>query len=135
MRKGERRAGVGTGALEGSLGEERNESVKSKDRVHASEWNAMGKWSHGGWNNWRKMRGDLCDKKVPPHVKGNIHKMIVQPAMLYGMETVPVTSSHLKKLEMTETKMCRWACGHTLRDQVRNDDIRERLKVENITER
>ena len=38
-------------------------------------------------------------------------------------------------LEVTEMKMCRWACGHTLRDHVRNDDIREKLKVENITER
>ena len=64
-----------------------------------------------GWNNWRKMSGVLCDKRVPPHVKGKINKMIVQPAMLYGMETVPVTSSHVKKLEVTEMKMCRWACG------------------------
>ena len=55
--------------------------------------------------------------------------------MLYGMETGPVTSSHVKKLEVTEMKMCRWACGHTLRDHVRNDNIRERLKVESITER
>ena len=81
-----------------------------------------------GWNNWRKMSGLLCDKRVPPHVKGKIHKTIVQPAMLYGMETAPVTSSHLKKLEVTEMKMCRWACGHTLRDHVRNDDIRKKLK-------
>ena len=56
-------------------------------------------------DNWRKMSGVLCDKRVPPHVKGKIHKMIVQPAMLYGMETVPVTSSHVKKLEVTEMKM------------------------------
>ena len=81
------------------------------------------------------MSGVLCDKRVPPHVKGKIHKMIVQPAMLYRMETGPVTNSHVKKLEVTEMKMCRWACGHTLGDHVRNDDIRERLKVENITER
>ena len=47
-----------------------------------------------GWNNWRKMSCVICDKRVPPHVKVNIHNMIVQPAMLYGMETVPVTSSH-----------------------------------------
>ena len=87
-----------------------------------------------GWNNWRKMSGILCDKIVPPHVKEKIHKMIVQPAMLYGMETVPMTSSHVKKLEMTEMNMCRWACGHTLRDHVRSDDITERHKVENITE-
>ena len=66
-------------------------------------------------------------------MKGNIHKTIVQPAMLYGMETVPMTSSHVKKLDVTEMKMCRWAFGHTLRHHVRNDDIRESLKVENIT--
>ena len=88
-----------------------------------------------GWNNWRKMSGILCEKRIPPHVKGKIHKMIVQPAMLYRMETVPMTSSHAKKLEVTEMKMCRWACGHTLTDNLRNDDIRKRLKVENITER
>ena len=55
--------------------------------------------------------------------------------MLYGMETVPVISSNVKKLEVTKMKMCRWASGHTLRDHVKNDEIRERLKVENITER
>ena len=86
-------------------------------------------------DNWRKMSGVLCDKRVPPHVKGKIHKIIVQPAMLYGMETVPVTSSHVKKLEVTGMKMCRWACGHTLRDHVRNENIKERLKVESIAER
>ena len=58
-----------------------------------------------------------------------------QQAMLYWMEAVPVTSSHAKKLEVTDMKMCRWACGHTLRDHVRNDDIRDILKVDSIKER
>ena len=62
-------------------------------------------------------------------------RSFVQPAMLYGMDTVAVTSSHVRKLEVTEMKMCRWACGHTLIDHVSNVDIREKLKVENITER
>ena len=88
-----------------------------------------------GWNNWRKMSGVLCDKRLPPHVTGKINKMIVQPAMLYGIETVPVTSSRVKKLEVTEMKMCRWACDHTLRDHVRNENIKARLKVESIAER
>ena len=57
-----------------------------------------------------KMSEVLCDKRVPPHVKGKIQKMIVQPAMLYGMETVPVTSPHVTKLDVTEMKMGRWAC-------------------------
>ena len=48
-------------------------------------------------------------KRVPPHVKGKVHTMIVPPAMLYGIETGPVTSSNVKKLELTEMKMGRWA--------------------------
>ena len=44
-------------------------------------------------------------------------------------------SSHVKKVEVTEKKMCTWACGHTLRDHVRNGIIWEILKVENTTER
>ena len=50
-----------------------------------------------GWNNWRKMSGVLCDKRMPQQVDWNIHKMIVQPAMLYGMETVPMTRFRIKK--------------------------------------
>ena len=81
------------------------------------------------------MSGVLCDKRIPPRVKGKIHKMIVQPAMLYGMETVPVTSSHVNKLEVTGNQDVRMACGHTLRDHVRNENIKERLKVESIAQR
>ena len=46
-----------------------------------------------------------------------------------------MTSSHVKKLEVTEMKTEDCRCGHPLRDHVRNDDIWERPKVENITER
>ena len=81
------------------------------------------------------MSGVLCDQRVPPHVKGKIHKMIGQPAMLYWMETASVVSSHVKKLEVTEMKMCISASGHTLRDHVGTENIRERLEVESITER
>ena len=45
--------------------------------------------------------GILCDKSIPPQVKGNIHNMIFQPAMLHGVETVPVSKSHVKKLDVT----------------------------------
>ena len=35
-----------------------------------------------------------------------IINMIVQPAMLYGMDTVPMNSSHVNKLKVAEMKMC-----------------------------
>ena len=53
------------------------------------------------------MSGILRDKSIPPHVKGNSHNLIFQPFMLHGMETVPVTISHVKKLELTVMKMYR----------------------------
>ena len=48
-----------------------------------------------------------CYVRIPPHDNGKIHWMIVQLAMLYEMETVSMASSHGKKLEGTEMKMCR----------------------------
>ena len=168
MRKGERSAGVGTGAVDAaSIGKERNESVKGQDRVdymclngtplasvtrqsaqlpHVTEFKYMGstlqsdgdttteinKRTQCGWTNWRNMSGVIRDKRVPPHVKGKIHKMIVQSAMLYWMETVPVTSSHVKKLEVTEMKMC--MRPHAKRPCEKRK-IKARLKAESITER
>ena len=101
----------------------------------------LNKRTRCGWHNWRKMSAVLCDKRIglPPHCKGYIHNMIVQPATLYGMGTVPMTSFHVNKREVTEMKMMHGhaesVCGHTLRDHVRNDNSRDRLEVENITER
>lgn len=39
------------------------------------------------WKRWRKVSGVICDKRVPARMKGKVHKMIVRPAMLYGLET------------------------------------------------
>ena len=68
-------------------------------------------------------------------LKGSIHTMVVQLSKLYGMETAPVTSSHVKKLEVTDNKMIVYIGmrPHTKRS-LRNDDIREIMNVENITE-
>ena len=74
------------------------------------------------------IRRPIYDKRVPTHVKGNIHNDR-SASYVVGIETVSVAGSHVKKLEVTEMKMCRWACGRTLIDHVRNEDIKERLKV------
>ena len=65
--------------------------------------------------------------------KGNIHKKIFQPFVLYGVETVSMTITHVMTIEMAE-----YVYGHATthcRLHVGNDNITERLKVENIAER
>ena len=61
--------------------------------------------------------------RMQPH--GKERNTIVQSVMLCMMETVPITSSHVKKLKVTEMKTCRWVRGHKLRGHVRNDTTRE----------
>jgi len=37
-----------------------------------------------------------------------------------------------KKMDVPETKMLRWACGHTILDNDQNRKIRERVKVTEV---
>ena len=82
-----------------------------------------------GWMKWRLASGVLCDKKVPPLLKGKFYRAVVRPAMLYGTECWPVKNSHIQKMKVAEMRMLRWMCGHTRMDKIRNADIREKVGV------
>jgi hypothetical protein len=49
--------------------------------------------------------------------------------MLYGVECWLTKRRHVQQLSVPKMRMLRWICGHTRKDRVRNDDIRERLAV------
>jgi hypothetical protein len=55
--------------------------------------------------------------------------------MLYGAECWPIKRRHAQQLSVAEMRMLRWICGHTRRDRVRNDDIREKLGVTPVDEK
>ncbi|KAF3678671.1 hypothetical protein FXO38_03136 [Capsicum annuum] len=52
-----------------------------------------------GWMKWKLTSGVLCDKKVPPKLKGKFYRVVVRPALLYGAECWPVKNSHIQKNE------------------------------------
>jgi hypothetical protein len=39
-----------------------------------------------GWLKWCHASGVLCDKRVPPKLKGKFYRIAIRPAMLYGVE-------------------------------------------------
>ena len=88
-----------------------------------------------GWLKWRQASGVLCDKRVPQKLKGKFYRTAIRPAMLYGAECWPTKRRHVQQLGVAEMHMLRWACGHTRKDWIRNDDIRERVGVAPIEEK
>ena len=85
-----------------------------------------------GWQSWRRVSGVLCDRKLSARLKGKIYKCAVRPAVLYGMEMMAMTERMVKKIEVAELKMVRWALGVTLKDKVRNEYIWGTAKIRRI---
>ena len=79
--------------------------------------------------------GVLCDKRVPQKLKGKFYRTTIRPAMLYGAECWSMKRRHVQQISIAEMRMLCWICGHTRRDWVRNDDIRDRLGVAPIEEK
>ncbi|KAI5746693.1 hypothetical protein M8J77_006372 [Diaphorina citri] len=90
---------------------------------------------NAAWMNWRKMSGVLCDRRMSVKMKGKIHKTVVRPAMMYGAETWALKKVHEKRLEVAEMRMLRWSCGVTRMDRIRNEVIRDKIKVTEVTKK
>ena len=44
----------------------------------------------------------ICDRRLPAYAKEKVYKMVVRPAMLYGLETVPLTKKQKAELVVAE---------------------------------
>ena len=52
--------------------------------------------------------------------------------MVYGLETVAVTKKQMEEMEVAEMKMLRFAMGVMRKNKIRNDYIRDAVKVEQL---
>jgi hypothetical protein len=55
--------------------------------------------------------------------------------MLYEAEYWPTKRRHVQQLSVVKMHMLQWIYGHTRRDLVQNDNIRERLGVAPVEEK
>ncbi|XP_070044883.1 uncharacterized protein [Nicotiana tomentosiformis] len=81
------------------------------------------------WMKWRLASGVLCDKNVLLRLKGKFYKVVVRPTMLYEAECWPVKNSHVQHMKVAKMRMLRWMCGHTRLDRIRNEVIRDKVRV------
>ncbi|KAL6588053.1 hypothetical protein OROMI_001031 [Orobanche minor] len=88
-----------------------------------------------GWLKWKSATGVLCDPDMPHRLKGKFYRTAIRPALLYGTECWAVKQCHVQKMNVAEMRMLRWMCGHTKKDRLRNEVIREKVKVASIEDK
>ena len=56
-------------------------------------------------NAWRQVEGVMSDRHISKKLKGKVGLpgACVTPAMLYGLDTLPVTEKHQHRLQVCET--------------------------------
>ena len=88
-----------------------------------------------GWQNWKRVSGILCDRRISLRVKEKVYKTVVRQAMMYGAETWAVKKAQEKKLDVAEMRMLRWMSGVTKLDRIRNARVRGTTKVGEISKK
>ena len=68
-------------------------------------------------------------RSVGMNAKRRMYESIVVPTALYGAETWAVNGRERKKLDVMEMRSLRSICGVTIRDRIRNEEIRGRTGV------
>ena len=102
---------------EGNINKEYEEQVNKVNRVAGCLNNLI-------WYN----------KNMRTETKTRIYKSVVRPTITYSVETAAVTSKIKNKMSTLEMRVLRKIKGCTLRDRIRNDNIRESCQITPITE-
>ena len=55
-----------------------------------------------GWNDWKRVSGVLCDRRMNVTIKGKVYRTVVRLALMYGAETWALKNAQEKKLEIAE---------------------------------
>jgi len=88
-----------------------------------------------GWQKWRNASGVLCDRRIPLRLKGRLYRMVIRPALLYGVECWSIKKSHIQRMKVAEIRIIHWVCGLTRLDKIRNEVIRGKIGVASIKDK
>ena len=68
--------------------------------------------------------------KIGIKLKGKLYKSVIRPAVLYGIEKMPLTKALEGKINAAEIRVSRFVKGVTRWDKLRNEEIRKSFGVE-----
>lgn len=73
--------------------------------------------------------------KVQTETMLKFYKVAAVPSLTYGSECWTTTKNNERRITTSEMRFLRSTAGYSLRDRKRNEDIREELKIFNITDK
>ena len=85
-----------------------------------------------GWSCFGRYKDILCDTKLPMSIRRRMYNQCVIPTMTYGAETWTTTKQLEQKLQVAQRAMERRMLNITIRDKVRNSEIRKQTQVKDI---
>ena len=62
-------------------------------------------------------------------MKEKFYRTTIRPALLYSTECWAAKRHHIQKMSVAEMRMLRWMCGNTIKDKIRNEEIRKKVGV------
>lgn len=89
-------------------------------------------------HKYQRMCGTIhrqLGNKTTRETKMKFYKVMASPLLTYGSESWTMRKRDKQKIQSAEMKFLRRTKGCTLRDQIRNSDIRADLKIYSMTER
>jgi len=86
------------------------------------------------WSKFRELQPILTEMGVSLRLKGKFYKTCVQSVLVYGSETWATKVEDMKRLERTERAMVRWISGVTLKDRKSNEELRDQLGIECVSD-
>ncbi|CAG4968657.1 unnamed protein product [Parnassius apollo] len=87
-----------------------------------------------GWAAFGKLR-HIFSSGIPQSLKTKVYNQCVLPVMTYGSETWSFTAGRMRTLKVAQRAMERAMLGVSLRDRLRNEDIRSKTRVTDIAQR
>ncbi len=71
----------------------------------------------------------MSDRHISKKLKGRVLGACMTPAMLYGLETLPVSEKHQHRLQVCENNWVRRIAEVKIMDRMRMDELREEVGI------
>ena len=87
-----------------------------------------------GWKSFRVLLPLVASRVISFKTKERLYAACVKSFMVYGCEAWPLKEEDITRISRAEKMMTRWMSNASLKDGRSSDELRDRLRIPDITE-